>query len=250
MRAYWILVRRELGSYFNSLTGYVIIAGVLLLLGLSFYDVLKKLNDTPTHLPLTELFFSTMYFWWILILIPPVITMRTFAQERFSGTYETLMTTPVGDGQVVLAKFTGAWIFFLLTWLPLLGCLAVVRHHAGEPVLLDPRTTATTYLGIGLIGGLFMSMGCFSSSLTRNQIIAAMTSFALGLALVILSLRHLMEVPRTDWQGKVFAYIAMSQHMEDFVRGVVDTRHVVFYASVSLFFLWVTMKVVESRRWK
>ena len=92
MQAYLTLVRRELGGYMNSLTGYVIIASVLLLLGFSFTDMLVKLNATPTYVPLTELFYSSYYFWLILLLTAPIITMRSFALEKFSGTYETLMT--------------------------------------------------------------------------------------------------------------------------------------------------------------
>jgi ABC-2 type transport system permease protein len=250
MQAYLTLVRRELGGYFNSLTGYVIIASVLLLLGFSFTDMLVKLNATPTYVPLTELFYSSYYFWLILLLTAPIITMRTFALEKFSGTYETLMTAPVSDLEVVLAKFTGTILFYLLTWLPLLGCMVVVRYYTGETTLLEPRTTLTTYLGILLIGGLYMAFGCFASALTRSQIIAAMIGFALGLTLFLLSLRSYVPAPPTDWGSKVFAYIAVGEHMESFVRGIVDTRHVVFYLTLTAFFLFLTLKVVESRRWK
>ena len=97
MRVYLTLVRRELGGFFGSLTGYVIIASVLLLLGLSFTSILGILNDNPIDVPLTELFYKTDYFWIILLLTTPVITMRSFAFEKGTGTYETLMTTPVSE---------------------------------------------------------------------------------------------------------------------------------------------------------
>jgi len=252
MRTFLTLVRRELGAFFVSLTGYTIIASVLLLLGFSFTDMLEKLNNDRTGVvaPLTELFYSTFYFWLILLLTAPVITMRSFAFEKWSGTYETLMTTPVSDWQVVLAKFTGTLLFYVLTWLPLFGCIAVVRYFTGEPSLLDPWTSASTFLGIVLIGSLYMSIGCFASALTRSQILAAMNSFVLGLGLFILSLRSLVPAPSTDWAAKVFSYISLSEHMEDFARGFVDTRHIVFYLSWTLVFLFLTLKVVESRRWK
>ncbi|HYT60990.1 MAG TPA: ABC transporter permease [Haliangiales bacterium] len=252
MRVYLTLVRRELGAFFVSLTGYVIIASVLLLLGLCFTDMLAKLNDDPQGVlePMTELFYSTWYFWLILLLTAPVITMRSFAFEKWSGTFETLMTTPVSDWQVVLAKFTGTLLFYVLTWLPLFGCIAVVRYLTREPTLLDPWTTASTFFGIVMIGCLYMSMGCFASALTRSQIMAAMISFVIGLGLFILSLRRLVPAPSADWAARVFSYISLSEHMEDFVRGFVDTRHVVFYLSLMLFFLFLTLKVVESRRWK
>ena len=147
------------------------------------------------------------------------------------------MTTPVSDRQVVLAKFAGAMIFYLLTWTPLLACLFVVRHFGNDPGALDPGTLASTFLGITLLGGLYMSLGCFASSLTRSQIIAAMTSFVLGLGLFLLSLRSLVPTPPTDWAGQVFAYISMSDHLGDFARGIIDTRQVVFYLSLTAFFL-------------
>jgi ABC-2 type transport system permease protein len=252
MRVYLTLVRRELGGYFGSLTGYVIIASVLLLLGFSFTNMLATLNADPNGMvaPLTELFYSTLYFWLILLLTAPVITMRSFALEKWSGTFETLMTAPVSDWQVVLAKFTGTLVFYALTWLPLFGCIAVVRYLTGERTLLDPWTTASTYFGILLVGCLYMSMGCFASALTRSQIIAAMNSFVIGLGLFVLSLRSLVPAPSADWAAKVFSYISMSEHMEDFARGFVDTRHIIFYLSLTAIFLFLTLKVVESRRWK
>jgi ABC-2 type transport system permease protein len=218
-------------------------------LGFSFTDMLVKLNTIPMHVPLTELFYSTLYFWLILLLTAPVITMRAFAFERFSGTYETLMTAPVSDLVVVLAKFTGTLLFYMITWLPLLGCLAVIRYYTGEPTLLDMRTTLTTYLGIFLIGCLYMSLGCFASALTRSQIIAAMNAFVMGLGLFVLSLRALMPTGALDWGTQAFSYIALSEHMDGLVRGIIDTRHVVFYLTTTLLFLFLTLKVVESRRW-
>lgn len=250
MQAYITLVRRELGSYFVSLTGYTVIAVVLLLLGISFCYVLEVLNAKPTDLPITELFYNTYYLWLILLLTAPVITMRSFALEKATGTFETLMTTPVSDVQVVLAKFTGALLFYVAVWLPLLGCVIVVSKLTHDPAALDPGVTASAFLGIFLIGCVYVALGCFASSLTRNQIIAAMVSFALGMAFFLLSFFKFVVTPRATWQTEVFKHISLFEHMEDFVRGVVDTRTVVFYLSLTLWFLYLTVKVVESRRWK
>src|SRR5437773_1617736 len=140
MQAYLTLVRRELGGFFVSLTGYVIIASVLLLLGISF---------------------------------------------------------------------TGILVFYVLTWLPLFGCIAVVRYLTGEAKVLEPWTTASTFLGFVLMGCLYMSMGCFASALTRSQIIAAMNSLVIGLGLFLLSLRSLVPAPPVDWAAKVFSYVSL-----------------------------------------
>lgn len=250
MAAFGTLVRRELGSFFVSWTGYVIIAVVVFLIGFGFTSMLKNLNAEATPLPLTQLFYESLYFWLILLVVSPVITMRSFAQEKSSGTYETLMTTPVSEAQVVLAKFAGALLFYLILWLPLLGCLLVVRYYSNDPTAWDPVTVRTTFLGIFLLGTLYMSMGVFASALTRSQIIAAMVSFAMGISLFMLSFLSAALEAHSGWKAQLVGHLALMDHMRDFAAGVVDTRPVVFYLSFSVFFLFLTWRVVESRRWK
>ncbi|MBU6399270.1 MAG: ABC transporter permease [Verrucomicrobia bacterium] len=250
MRSYFTLARRELAGYFVSLTGYVIIAVVVLLLGLSFTYLLEVLNGQAVEMPVTDLFYDAFFFWLILLLATPVITMRSFALEKYSGTYETLMTTPVGELEVVLAKFTSVFVFYVVMWLPLLACLFVVRHYTQDRTALDWGALASTFLGIALVGAVYTSLGCFASVLSRSQIIAAMISFALGIALFLLSFFSFLTPPRADWQSRFFNYISMFSHMQDFVRGIVDARSLVFYLSLTVFFLFLTLKVVESQRWK
>lgn len=249
MRIYLTLIRRELSGHFSSIAGYIIIAAVLFLLGLSFNDILSKM-DAPSEMPLTEGFFITFYFWIIFLLTAPVMTIRAFALERFSGTYETLMTSAVGDLQVVLAKFTGAMLFYAVTWLPLLAYLLVVRRYTDDPSSLDVRVVGSTFLGILLLGGVYMALGCFASALTRSQAVAAMLSYALGLTLFLLSLRALVASPPTGWAVKIYSHIAMTQHLEQFARGAIDSSILVYYLSLTVFFLFLTWKVVESRRWR
>ena len=122
--------------------------------------------------------------------------MRLFALEKSSGTFETLMTTPVSDLQVVLAKFTAAVIFYMVTWLPMLACLFIVRHFTNQPGALDAGTVGGMFLGIFLLGGLFLSLGCFASALSRSQMAAAMISFVLGVSLF--SLGFLAEAHAGD----------------------------------------------------
>lgn len=250
MQAWWTMVRRELGGIFGSWTGYVVISVVLFLLGLCFVNLLQALNAEPTEQPVMELFYSTYYFWLILLLAAPIITMRSFALEKYSGTFETLMTTPVSDFQVVMAKFTGAMIFYMMMWAPLLGCIFIVRHYSNAPDVLDLATLGSTFLGIFLLGALYMSLGCFASSLTRNQIIAAMGAFALGISLFLLSFLSISFSGRTGWLAQLFTHLSLLEHMRDFARGVVDTRALTFYSSLTVLFLFLTHKVVESRRWK
>ncbi len=250
MQAYLTLTRRELGSLFVSITGYIIIAGAVFLLGLSFVDLINLLQSEPTPVPVTQLFYSTGYFWEILLLAAPVITMRLFALEKSSGTFETLMTTPVSDLQVVLAKFTAAMVFYMLMWLPSLFCILILRRYVTRPDVFDPGLLASTFLGIFLLGGLFMSLGCFASSMTSSQIVAAMISFVLGYTLFLLSYLPGHLPLASGWQAALVAHVALFDHMNDFARGLVDTRHIVFYVTVTFLFLFLTLRVVESRRWK
>jgi ABC-2 type transport system permease protein len=244
------LLRRELGAFFLSITGFVIIAAVTLLIGLSFVVLLTNLGSDPSPMPVTEMFYGTYFFWLIVLLAAPVITMRLFALEKFTGTFETLMTTPVGDFQVVAAKFAAAIIFYIIMWLPMLACLAIVRHFANQPGGLDVGTVGGMFLGIFLVGCLFLSLGCFASAITRSQMAAAMISFVLGVSLFALGFLAEAIPVTAQWQAQVLSYFGLFSQMRDFARGVVDTRAVIFYVSATLLFLFFTLRAVESRRWK
>jgi ABC-2 type transport system permease protein len=250
MQAYLTLTRREIGAYFLSLTGYIILAAAMFLLGLSFVVLLENLQQESTSMPITELFYITPFFWFILLLSTPMITMRLFALEKFTGTFETLMTTPVSDLQVVLAKFTAGMIFHLAIWLPLVGCLLVLRHYSSAPGSFDYATVGSTFLGILLLGGLFISLGCCASAVTRSQVTAAMISLVFGVSLFLLGALAAHIPVRAGWQTQVLAALSFFDQMHDFARGVIDSRPVVLYVSSTLFFLFLTLRVVESRRWK
>ena len=250
MQAYWALTRRELAGFFFSITGYVIIAASAFLIGLSFILLLVNLGSDPTSQPMTEIFYETFCFWIILILATPVITMRLFALEKFSGTFETLMTTPVSDRQVVAAKFTSALVFYMVLWLPLLACVFIIQHYTNNTAAAnDPGAMGCTFLGIFLLGCMFISLGCFASALTRTQMTAAMISLVLAVSLFLLSY-FAKRAPASGWQAQVLSCFALQDQMRDFARGVVDTRPVVFCLSVTFLFLFLTLRVIESRRWK
>jgi ABC-2 type transport system permease protein len=253
MRIFWALMRRELSSFFCSLTGYVIIAAVTFLVGLGFVLLITGLGSDPFTAPVTEMFYSTFFFWLILLLVTPVITMRLFALEKASGTFETLMTTPVGDLQIVLAKFTAAIFFYLIAWLPLLACLFIVQHFTDQTGALDAGTVGGMYLGIFLIGCLFLSAGTLASAISNSQMTAALLSFVLGVSLF--SLGYLAKTAATApgegrWTVQALSCLNLFDQMHDFARGAVDTRAVIFYVSATVLFLFLTLRVVESRRWK
>ena len=248
MRIFLTLLRRELAAFFYSLAGYIIIAAVTLLVGQGFMVVIQNLGTDASPMPVTELFYGTYYFWMIVLLAAPVMTMRLFALEKASGTFETLMTTQISDLQVVAAKFFAAMVFYLIAWLPLLVCLYIVGHFSRQ-IGLDAGTVGGMFLGIFLIGCLFLSLGCFASAITNSQMAAAMVSFVLGMSLFSLAFLAKALPPSSDLT-QIIPYFNLFDQMDSFARGVVDTRVVVFYLSASFFFLFLTLRVVESRRWK
>ena len=249
MNIFRALLRRELSAFFFSLTGYVIIAAVTLVIGSSFVMLIRNLGTDPVSMPVTELFFNSMMYWLIVILMTPVITMRLFALEKASGTFETLMTTQVSDLQVVAAKFLAALVFYLVAWLPTLACLMIVQRFTHQPKL-DPGMVSGLYLGIFLSGCLFLSLGCLASSLTRSQMVAAVVSLAVGVLLFILGYMAQALPEAGQSPADPLFYFNLFKQMEDFTRGVVDTQVVIFYLSATFFFLFLTLRVVESRRWK
>jgi len=208
------------------------------------------LQAEPTSMPITEVFYITPFFWLILLLAAPVITMRLFALEKFSGTFECLMTTPVSDRQVVLAKFSAGLIFYALMWLPLLACLFIVRRFTNDTSAFDAGVVGTTFFGILLLGSIFVSLGCCASALCRSQVSAAMISLVFGASLFMFGVLADRVPLRMTWQAQVLSALSFFDQMHDFARGVVDTRSVILYLTLTFFFLFVTLRIVESRRWK
>ncbi|HWC61229.1 MAG TPA: ABC transporter permease [Verrucomicrobiae bacterium] len=250
MRAYLTLTRRELASFFLSITGYVIISGLALLVGLDFITLLNGIGTEPISMPITQVFFNNLFLWVIIVLTAPVITMRLFALEKSTGTFETLTTTPVGDVQIVAAKFTAAVTFFVVMWLPTLAYMFIVEHFANQPGALDKGTLCSMYLGLFLAGSLILAIGCFASALTKSQVVAGMLTLVAGIALLMLNWLAQNTSATGHWQGQVLVFFNLTQQMIDFTRGIVDTRVIVFYVSTSFFFLFLTLRVIESRRWK
>jgi len=249
MQALLTLIRRELATYFVSFTGYVIMAAATFLIGLGFYVLVRNLGSETSPMPVTEMFYSTFFFWLVLILASPIITMRLFALEKHSGTFETLMTTPVSDLQVVVAKFVAAMMFYVVMWLPMLGCLYLVHRYSSQEGL-DWVTVGTTYLGVIMLGGVYLSLGCFASAITRSQTVAAMVTFVLGITLFALAWLAGQAPASNELHSQVLSYFALFQHITDFARGIVGTQPMIFYTCVTGFFLFLTLRAVESRRWR
>jgi ABC-2 type transport system permease protein len=237
---------RELRAYFFSPLAYVVLTFFLLVNGYVFWLILSYLNDPRARAgaPLELFFGQTIFFWLVLLFVTPVLTMRLISEERRSGTIEMLMTAPVTEMQVVLGKYCAALAYYAFLWLPTLAYVGVVAHYGS----VDPGPVASGYLGVLGIGALFLAVGLFASSLAKNQIVAAMLTFAL---LVVLFTFGLLESLVTgETAREVLGYLNLWQHMDELSKGIVDTRRLVYYLSVAGFFLFLTGRALEAKRWR
>jgi ABC-2 type transport system permease protein len=253
MRATLSLVRRELSAYFISPIAYVVLATFLATTGYLFYLSLSQLTargPKGISYPM-QLLVSDVAFWLVYLVIPPLLTMRLFAEERSSGTLEMLLTAPLRDWQIVLSKYAACYLFYVLMWLPTLLYLPVLLDwHWGEAPSVDPWPVISTYLGLALAGAMFLALGLLISSLVKSQIISAFLSLFVGLVFIMAGVwRPDMDTSSTVYQ--VLYYFTVPLHFErNFSRGLVDTRNLVFYSTMALFCLFLTVRSLESRRWR
>jgi ABC-2 type transport system permease protein len=325
MRATVSLFRREFAAYFTGPIGYVALFGFLVLTGLQFNLALTLLNERGprgVEYPMQVLLGGSeiagpaqtagVLFWGLFPAVTGIITMRLLAEERGSGTLEMLLTAPIRDWQVVFAKFTACFAFYLVLWLPTLAYLPVLLdlhaqyhevmspyviilalgliqlllalgacifngspwawltlglsgavctglgwylHAANDPekVLtlsagIDPYPVLTSYLGVVLAGAMFLALGLFVSSLVKSQLVAWMLALLLGLVFVLPSLLRWWFDTGSPGYRLVY-FVSVPEHFRrDFTRGVIDTRPLVLYVTVTLFCLFLTVRSLEARR--
>jgi len=243
---------KELRSYFASPIAYIIIGFFALPFGVFFYLYLEaflrqsmqmaqfggNLNVNQQVIRLVLQNASV-----IILFVMPMITMRTYAEEKRSGTIELLLTSPVTDFQIIVGKFLGAlglYIAMLLVTLLYVAILFVYGHPEWRPLV-------AAYLGLLLMGGAFLSVGLFISSTTNNQIVAGMVSFVVFLLLWIVGW---FADSAGATVGPITSYLSITEHFEDFSKGVIDTKHVLYYVSLITFGLFLTAKSVDSERWR
>jgi ABC-2 type transport system permease protein len=211
---------RELRAYFFSPLAYAVLTFFLLVNGFVFWVILSYLADPRAKggAPVEMFFGQTLFFWLVLLFIAPAITMRLLSEERRSGTIEVLMTSPVTETQVVVGKFLAALTFYMFLWLPTLIYVAVVQHYSS----VDWGPVAASFLGILGIGAVFVSAGVFASSVSRNQVVAASLAFAI--LILLFSFGVLENLFNAQWLKQGFAYLDLWSHMDDFSKGIVNTR--------------------------
>lgn len=251
MSRFLTLLGREIKAFFYSPIAYVVLTFFLLITGFIFYLSVTLLNQGPTGVTVIEAFFNTVPFWWSFVLVFPLITMRTFSEEFKMGTVEPLMTAPVGDWQVVLAKFFGVLFFYIVLWLPSIFYFWIFQRITSVSVDYAPGAFWGAYLLMLLLGMFYISAGCLASVLTSNQIIAAVICFvAVTLAFFSGLIWMFMSNSFSGMARDLMAQVSAIEHMMNFSRGVIDTRPIAFYLSMTFLMLFLTHKVFESRKWR
>jgi ABC-2 type transport system permease protein len=247
MRNVPALLRRELNAYFASVLGYVVMMFFLVVMGATFAVVVNYLTTGPKQISAMKIMFSM--FWLPSLVVIPIITMRLLSEEKRAGTLEMLMTAPVTDFEVVFAKYLGAVTLYALMWALTGLYVTILRHFAGGSAQLDLGPIASGYVGVLLIGQFLIAVGLLTSSLTKSQVMAALMSFALIFILLIV-VNWLSFLFQGGPVGQIVRAVSAFDHMDEFARGIVDMRPVMLYLSGAVWALFVTTRVVESRKWK
>ncbi len=251
MRNVMTIAGKELRGYFSSPMGWVLMGLFALLFGYFFLAYLEmfaqRSMQPPQGAPVNvnqDMIRGVLQNASVLILfLLPMITMRTYAEEKRSGTIELLLTSPVTDIEIVAGKFLGAVGFFAALLSVTLLNMAILFWH-GSPELAP---VVTGYLGLLLMGSCFISIGLFVSSTTKNQVVAGAATFVVALLLWIISWLGTSFGPTT---ASVLSYLSITEHFDDFSKGVIDTTHLVYYLSVITFGLFLTVKSVDTERWR
>ncbi|MBI5865491.1 MAG: ABC transporter permease [Planctomycetes bacterium] len=239
MRTTIAIMQRELLALFYSPIAYIVIAGFLLLTGIL---MLVSGSFAPGQPATLRSFFAfTPY---VLTMIIPAITMRLISEEYRNGTIEPLMTAPITDAQMVVGKYLAALVFYAIMLLGTFVYLLVMMFY-GKP---DFGASVASYIGLLLVGAAFLGFGMFTSSVTRNQIVA----WILG-TVPLLLLVWFAAFIATKTEGvlrEAFQRINVERHLDQFNRGLVTTESVAFFVATAVLFVFLSVKVVESKRWR
>jgi ABC-2 type transport system permease protein len=255
MRNVIAIAQKELKSYFASPIAYIVIGLFALLYGYFYYALLSyfvrqsmqmgQFGGGPQSVNINQMMIRGLLqnVLILVLFLMPMVTMRTYAEEKRSGTIELLLTSPLTDFQIIMGKFLGApalWAVMLaVSWIHIV-LLFVYGNPEWKPIV-------TAYLGLLLFGACFISVGLFISSLTKNQIVAGMVTFAVFLMLWIINWIGSFSGPTMN---ELTNYLSIVDHFDDFAKGVIDTTHLIYYLSVITFGLFLTAKSVDSERWR
>jgi ABC-2 type transport system permease protein len=260
MKSFYAIYRKELGHYFVSPIAYVIVGVFLIVAGYFFVNILRFFIERATELQFQSMQFGmppdidvptqTLRSFFgvistLILFITPILTMGVYAEEQRRGTIELLMTSPLTEVEIVLGKFLASLTLFAIMLFPTV-LYVVFMYFRSQPT--PPWSLLVAgYAGVLLLGGGLLALGLFISSLTESQIIAAVVTFGAFLMLWVLDFG---VRGGTSTAGQILQYLSVIHHYDDFTRGVVDTTSLIYYFSLMFFFLFLTVRSVDSMRWR
>jgi ABC-2 type transport system permease protein len=251
MRQFFILLRKELRSFFLSPLAWMIIALFTFLNGWLFSGMVQAMAVSVNQHSLVYNLFDSGWFWMGYFFLFPLLTMRLFAEEKKLGTLESLFTAPVRTSQVVLAKYLATAILYIVVMLPIFGFFFVFEDITGEQAAFEPGSFYGAAAILLLLGLFNIAIGCLASSLTSNQLIAAMVTFVVTLVHYFLGtvLYHFGANLPSQMLEKI-TYFSTIEHRQTFTSGLIDSRPLVYYLSTVILILFLTHHVLEKRRWQ
>jgi ABC-2 type transport system permease protein len=249
-------LKRELMAYFYSPVAYVIAVLFYLFRGLEIAGLVRTYEAFPREV---DGFTSSYIFQastnFMIVLVPPILTMRCFAEEKRTGSLEVLLTAPVRELEIVLGKWLAALTFFAAIWLPtgLLLWVLTWPPFLASPLPLGPAFSS--YVGLFVLGAMLLAVGCFTSSLTDNQLLASLSAMLFNIALLALPGLASQHLPARAADNTIVRALLEQTNVYDhlgnwFTRGLIDTGHLAFYLGGAVFFLFLTVKALESRKWR
>lgn len=248
MRGFWPLFKRELFAFFVTPLAWVLVCVFLLVQGLHFFVLVEQLSAQVVAggdmSPVSAFFGNTVLLYLILFLLVPAMTMRLFAEERRSGTAEGLLTAPVSTAAVVLAKYLSVLVVYVIMWAPTSLYLVILRRTGA----LDWHVALASYLGVLLVGAAYLSLGLLMSAMTKSQFLSLVLTAMVILVLFLLGVGELVARPGTTIHA-VCTHVSVWAAMSDFSSGIVDSRRLVFYGTLTVVPLYFTVRVVDAWRW-
>lgn len=250
MRAFFILFSKEVRSFFQSPLAYVLMALFCFLNGWLFVSIVNAMRLRTSPRSLVYNLFDSGWFWMGFFILFPLLTMRLFAEEKKLGTLEGLLTAPVRTSEVVLAKYLATVVVYLAIVAPVFLFFPVFQKVTGEQAAFHEGAFWGSALGILLIGVFNISIGTLASSLTSNQLIAAMVTFVGVMMHYFLGFLHYFSaLPGSRW-SEGLTYFSTKEHMHALTEGLIDSRPIIYYVSFSVLLLSLTHHVLESRKWR
>jgi ABC-2 type transport system permease protein len=241
-----VLLLKEIRGFFSSLTGYIVIIVFLVTNSLFMWVFPGDMNILDSGYATLDTFFTMAP--WVFLFLVPAVTMRSFAEEKRSGTMEFLLPKPLSDLQIILAKYLGGLILVLLALLPCMVYFWSVLHLGNPPGNLDTGGTWGAFIGLFFLAAIYVSIGTFTSALSDNQIVAFILAI-LFCFFVYMGFDYLALIPGLQPFDSFLLNLGINEHYKSISRGVIDSRDLVYYIVVVVFFIVLTKIRLESRKW-